>query len=102
MNGTTARLTETQPDGVDLKSTMEESVGGARDGLGGIMSNVTRAEHERVIKEMILIRNKYTSLLKTAIKHTAERDKFEELLHKARAETNRVRCHVWRVGSTFS
>ena len=66
------------------------------------MSNVTRAEHERVIKEMILIRNKYTSLLKTAIKHTAERDKFEELLHKARAETNRVRCPVWRVGSTFS
>lgn len=63
---------------------------GARKG-GGIMKNITRAEHERLIQDMILIRNKYNSLLKTAIKHTAERDKFEELLHKARAETNKVR-----------
>lgn len=90
-----SRSSEAQSDGGEakVKAGSEDSAaaGGRGDGQGGIMKNVTRAEHERVIKDMILIRNKYTSLLKTAIKHTAERDKFEELLHKARAETNKVR-----------
>ena len=87
-----SRSPEIQPGGGEAKVGSEggAGLGGGGDGLGGIMKNVTRAEHERVIKDMILIRNKYTSLLKTAIKHTAERDKFEELLHKARAETNKV------------
>ena len=47
-------------------------------------------EYEKMVNDLILLRNKYESLLVASTKFVAQRDKFSEMFHRSRSEVIRV------------
>ena len=57
-------------------------------------------EYEKMVNDLILLRNKYESLLVASTKFVAQRDKFSEMFHRSRSEVIRVSL-IYFVSCTF-
>ena len=83
--GTTTTTTTTTTKSIPASSLPSNVDRGITN--GGAMP----VEYDNMINDLILLRNKYDSLLVEATKYVAQRDKFQEMFHRSRSEVIRVR-----------
>ena len=87
-------MTSQIPDGEgsssEYKTSTNSDLNSSSGGRGITNGGAMPVEYEKMVNDLILLRNKYDSLLVEATKWVAQRDRFQEMFHRSRSEVIRV------------
>ena len=90
--GNEKRTTTTEASNKEIPSIpVESGAASPTSGDRGITNGgAMPVEYDKMVNDLIFLRNKYDALLKDASTFIAQRDKFQEMFHRSRSEVIRV------------